>query len=223
MHSLNLHTLTHSEIIRLDLCRKQQEFNLLEVRAFIAINLPEDIVQRLVHQIQIIKDLVPHGVIRWVRKDNIHLTLKFLGNVTLADIENISASMHLLVEKHNPFDFEVTSFGCFPDIKSPHTLWIDVREPSGALLSLQSSVEEVLEGHGFSRERRRFHPHLTIGRVNRNIQRTDRSELNQSLTQVKVGHIGIVHVNEIGLMRSDLRPSGAVYSQLSMASLKEVG
>lgn len=194
-----------------------------EVRAFIAINLPEEIIQRLVDHIQIIKDLVPNGVIRWVRKENIHLTLKFLGNAALADITNISASMQFLAEKHHPFDLEVTSFGCFPNLKSPRTLWIDIRESSGTLLKVQSALEEILEGHGFSQEQRRFHPHLTIGRVNRNIQRTDRMELGQSLAQVKIGHIGTVHVKDFRLMRSDLRPSGAVYSQLSVASLKEAG
>jgi 2'-5' RNA ligase len=201
--------------------RKQQENNLQEVRAFIAINLADDIIQRLVDQIQIIKDLVPHGAIRWVRKENIHLTLKFLGNVALTDIDTISASMQRLADDHNPFDFEVTSFGCFPNLKSPRTLWIDIREPTGVLQMLQSSLEYVLEGHGFSREQRRFHPHLTIGRVNRRIERSERMALGQNLAEVKVGHIGTVHVCQFELMRSDLRPSGAVYSLLSVASLKE--
>mgnify|MGYP003565590313 CR=1 FL=1 len=194
-----------------------------EVRAFIAIKLPEAIIQRLADQIQNIKDLVPHGVVRWVRKENLHLTLKFLGNATPTDIGNISASMQFLAEEYTAFDLEITSFGCFPKIKYPRTLWIDIREPSGALQKLQSAIEDSLEGHGFPREQRRFHPHLTIGRVNRNVQRTDRLELGQCLAEVKVGYIGTVHVRDFVLMKSDLRPSGAVYSQLSSVSLKEAG
>lgn len=193
-----------------------------DVRAFIAINLPEDIIQRLGNQIEMISDLVPQGLVRWVREKNIHLTLKFLGNVVSNDLDEITKSMRHIATRHAAFQFDVASFGCFPDIQSPRTLWIDLREPNGTLLRLQSDLEDGLEGLGFSRERRKFHPHLTIGRVKRHVRRNELSDLAQHLRQVKVGNIGTVQVSEIALMRSDLHPTGAVYSQIAVANLKEI-
>ncbi len=193
-----------------------------DVRAFIAINLPEDIIQRLGNQIVIISDLVPQGLIRWVREANIHITLKFLGNVTTVDLDKITNSMQHIAVRHAAFQFDVASFGCFPDIQSPRTLWIGIREPNGALLRLQSDFEDGLEGLGFSRERRKFHSHLTIGRVKRHVHRNEISDLAQHLTQVNVGNIGTVQVSEIALMRSDLRPTGAVYTRIAVVNLKEM-
>lgn len=192
-----------------------------DVRAFIAINLPQDIVRRLTHQIELISDLVPRGVVRWVREDNIHLTLKFLGEIPSNEIDEISRLMKQLAARHVPFQFEVTSFGCFPNLKSPRILWIDIREPGSALLRLHSDLEDELHVLGFSHEQRRFHPHLTIGRVKRNLHRSEMLDLAKSLAEVKVGQIGFVHVDKFELMRSDLRPTGAVYSQLCVATLKE--
>ncbi len=191
------------------------------VRSFIAISLPEDIVKRLAQQVASIKEVVPRDVIRWVQEDNIHLTLKFLGNVPSNDLKEIANSIQRLAARHAAFAFEVVSFGCFPNLNSPRTLWIDIREPSGALSSLQSDLEDELAGLGFPRERRRYHPHLTIGRVKRNVHRDAITALAESLTQVKVGRIGVVQVRDIRLMRSDLHPTGAVYSQLSAAALEE--
>jgi len=194
---------------------------LRDVRSFIAISLPEIIVKRLAQQIESIKDAIPHGVIRWVRAENIHLTLKYLGDVPTNALTEITKSINQLASRHAAFAFEVVSFGCFPNLKSPRTLWIDIREPSGALLHLQSDLEDVVADLGFPRERRRFHPHLTIGRVSNNVHRAARIDLAERLAQVKVERIGVVQVREIRLMRSDLRPTGAVYSQLSAAALKE--
>jgi 2'-5' RNA ligase len=195
---------------------------LQDVRAFIAINLPEDIIQRLGNQIDIIGGLVPQDLIRWVRATNIHLTLKFLGDVATPNLDEITKSLQHIAARHTAFQFDVVSFGCFPDIHSPRTLWIDIREPNGALLRLQSDLEDGLERLGFSRERQKFHPHLTIGRVKRQVRRNEISDLAQHLTQVKVGNIGTVQVSEIALMRSDLRPTGAVYSRIAVADLKEI-
>ena len=192
-----------------------------DVRCFIAISLPEDIVKRLAQQIASIKEVVPHGVIRWVREDNIHLTLKFLGNVPSNELPEIANSLQRLAAHHAAFDFEVVSFGCFPKMNSPRTLWIGIREPSGVLLSLISDLEDELASLGFPRERRRFHPHLTIGRLKRNADRDARTALAERLTQIKVGRIGSVQARDIRLMRSELQPTGAVYSQLSVAALEE--
>ncbi len=193
-----------------------------DVRAFIAIHLPEDVIQQLGNQIAIISELVPQDLIRWVRETNVHITLKFLGNVAAIDLDEITKSIQYTAVRHAAFQFDVASFGCFPDIQSPHTLWIGIREPTGALLRLQSDLEDGLEGFGFSRERRKFNPHLTIGRVKRHIRRNEISDLAQHLVQVKVGNIGTVQVSEIALMRSDLRPTGAVYTRIAVAELKEL-
>jgi RNA 2',3'-cyclic 3'-phosphodiesterase len=192
-----------------------------DVRAFVAINLPEDIIQQLGNQIESISSIMPQELIRWVRESNIHLTLKFLGNVTTDNLDEITKSMKDIAAQHAAFHFDITSFGCFPDIHSPRTLWIGIRESSGELLWIQSDLEDALAGLGFSRERRKFHPHLTIGRVKRHVGRNEISDLAQHLKQIKIGNLGTVQVDKIALMRSDLRPTGAVYNRISVAKLRE--
>ena len=173
----------------------------------------------LAEHIAYLKQDVPPRMVRWVRPDGIHLTLKFLGDVPIDTIDQISPILKSICNKHTPFIVEVSEFGCFPNFRRPRILWIGVQDLSAQLSDLHAEIESGLSKLGFERETRRFHPHLTIGRVKRIRDQTESQRLAAVLEDMKIADIGQLHVKEISLMKSDLKPTGAVYSRLVAAQL----
>jgi 2'-5' RNA ligase len=190
------------------------------IRAFIAIDLSESMRNAIRDQITRIAGVLPKGAIRWVRVEGIHLTLKFLGDITHDKISSIESVMEHATANIQRFRFQVSELGCFPRVSRPRVLWIGVQEHSGALESIQSVLTQGLEGLGFERERRTFHPHLTIGRVKRHVRREEVKLISRVMQEEKIGILGEVEVQQVLLIRSDLQPSGAVYTHLTSAELK---
>lgn len=166
-----------------------------------------------------LKQDIPTRMVRWVRPEGIHLTLKFLGDVPLNTIDQISATLKRICIDHVPFKVRVSEFGCFPNFRRPRILWIGVQDLSTRLSDLHGEIETGLSKLGFEREARHFHPHLTIGRVKRVRDHVEFQRLATALEDVKIGDIGQLHVNDVSLIKSDLKPAGAVYSRLIAARL----
>jgi 2'-5' RNA ligase len=104
-------------------------------------------------------------------------------------------------------------------MKRPRVVWVGVREETGALQALQRDVVKSMVPLGFEPERRAFHPHLTLGRTRRNVSSASQRELGESLAGVEVGELAQVQVASFRLMRSDLRPGGAIYTPLAVLDL----
>jgi 2'-5' RNA ligase len=192
---------------------------LIVIRSFVAIEIPKTMRIDLSEHIAHLKQDIPTRMIRWVRPEGIHLTLKFLGDVSIDSIDQISATLIGICSEQLPFNIKVSEFGCFPNFRRPRILWIGVQDLSTRLADLHGEIESGLSKLGFEREARRFHPHLTIGRVKRFRDRVEFQDLATALEDVKIGDIGQLHVNEVSLMKSDLKPTGAVYSRLLAARL----
>jgi 2'-5' RNA ligase len=158
--------------------------------------------------------------IRWVRPGGIHLTLKFLGDVNPADIQNVHQVILDTVPKFSPFSFSVGGLGCFPNARRPRVIWVGVQEESGEMAALHGELEQAFAALGFERENRRFHPHLTLGRIRRGVGQAERRAVGEALGRVDDSSLGDVNVNEICLFRSQLKPSGAVYTRLLAARLE---
>jgi 2'-5' RNA ligase len=187
------------------------------IRTFIAIELAPDLLRRIGHlQTRICED-VPSGLVRWVRPEGIHLTLKFLGEVPATQIEAIATGMQSASAPHAPFGLTVQGLGCFPDPRRPRVVWVGVEEPSGALARLQREVERAMTPLGFAPEKRRFSPHLTLGRV-KGHKPDELGALGDYVTQAKV-QVGEMEVAAVHLIKSELRPAGAVYTALAVAPL----
>ena len=105
------------------------------------------------------------GDIRWVRRENIHLTLKFLGDVAPEGLEVITEALDQVAGRHRSFRVQPAGFGAFPSEKRARVLWSGVEEGSSALSKLAADVEQVLEPLGFGREKRTYKPHMTLGRA----------------------------------------------------------
>lgn len=185
------------------------------LRVFVAIETPEAIYLRLAAQVEQFKRRIPTGVVRWLGLEGIHLTLKFLGDVSPGKVDQIVILLERIARQYTPFEVDVGDLGCFPNTHRPRVLWIGVQDPSGTLNDLQKSLEDGFESIGFKREARSFHPHLTFGRVKRRAGRSAVQSLSKTLKGERIGNIGRFQVNEICLIRSDLKPTGAFYSKLA--------
>jgi 2'-5' RNA ligase len=190
------------------------------VRAFIAIDLTTEILQRLDQVSTQLKTRLEGVPVRWVTVDNIHLTLKFLGDVSLANVEMLEKILQTEVNAHHVFEISVGQLGAFPSNRRPRVVWVGVEAPA-ELSAVQNGVENAMARLGYAREDRPFSPHLTLGRISRNANRQDERLIGDAIESIKLGFLGVARVNEVHLYRSDLHPSGAVYTRLFTAALNE--
>ncbi|MCK5319202.1 MAG: RNA 2',3'-cyclic phosphodiesterase [Anaerolineales bacterium] len=184
------------------------------MRAFLAVNIPLEVKGKLQEEISRLRTLIRGEPVRWVRSEGIHLTLKFLGEISNSNLGEIGQALGREVKRHPFFTLHVGGFGCFPNRRRPRVLWIGITEENGTLAQVQTVIEEKLVPLGYGKEGRPFHPHLTLGRVKRNISMSDLTQLKKAVGEFVVGQIGHFEVRELHLIRSILRPSGAEYSPL---------
>lgn len=191
------------------------------VRAFIAIELPPDILKKLGEVEAQLKPKMPPDSIRWVKPDSIHLTLKFLGQVPADQLELITSSLKAAVASHVVFTLEVAGAGCFPNAHRPRVVWAGVREVGGGhpLAHVQRAVENAIAPLGYPTEQRDFSPHLTLGRLARDAKQHELKQVGEVVAAGQVGSLGRWDVTHVALIKSDLRPTGAVYTVLARAPL----
>lgn len=188
------------------------------IRAFIAIDMPASIQQQLGEISNRLQALNQTNAIRWVAAKNIHLTLKFLGEVSPSNLEILTKILRAEAQKHTAFDLKVAGLGAFPSLRRPRVIWVGIEAPP-ALLAFQRGVETETVRLGYAAEERPFSPHLTLARVSHSASPQDVRLIGESLAGVTVGDLGTVHVDHVVLFRSDLRPGGAVYTPLFIAPL----
>jgi len=184
-------------------------------RCFVAIPLPGDVLAQIGEVSRQLRKLSIDA--RFPRPESIHLTLKFLGDVQESAVQDILETMNEEVCKYESFEVSVRKAGAFPHLANPRVVWLGV-EPEEELEKLQSSVESGLVELGFEKEKRRFSPHLTLARVkSRHMIANLMHYLELHGSKIDLGSF---LVRTVVLYRSELRPSGAVYSRLGSAALK---
>jgi len=188
------------------------------IRAFIAIELSSEIHHRLDQVSKQLKDQLVNMPIRWVPGQNIHLTLKFLGDVSIANLDMLTKILESTVSIHHSFEISAGGLGAFPKIHQPRVIWIGLEVPP-ELIAIQHSLELETARVGYPREERPFSPHLTLGRVSRNVSVVETQAIARALEATKVGFLGVTRVMAINLFRSDLNPDGAVYTSIYSAPL----
>lgn len=188
------------------------------LRAFIAVEIPPAIHQAIEKQAAPIRSGLDSSLVRWVPVENIHLTLKFLGDVSPANLDLLEQMLCAEVGQHRAFDLGFGGLGAFPNPKRPRVIWIGIQAPAG-LEALQHGIEAATATLGYPDEQRPFSPHLTIGRVKQNIASADMQKIRAALESSKVGSLGTTRVSAVHLFKSDLKPSGSVYTRLFSAPL----
>jgi len=189
------------------------------IRAFIAIELSADIRRSLDQLSSQLRQSLKGAPVRWVPADNIHLTLKFLGNVSLTNLDILKEVIQNEVTRHPAFEFSVGELGAFPSVRRPRVIVVRVQAPA-ELGQIQRGLEEGSRRLGYDPEERPFSPHLTLGRVSRNASNSEVGQLGQALESTRIGFLGAMQVTSVHLFRSDLQPSGAIYTSLLSAQLK---
>jgi 2'-5' RNA ligase len=179
------------------------------IRSFLAVELPEAIRKRI-EEIQ--ADLSSsNSDVRWVRPEKIHLTLKFFGNIEEPRVDAITKSIEPLVAGTPHFSLEVRGMGVFPNIRNPRIIWMGLIDEKQVLNPLQKQMESALETIGFQVEDRPFRPHLTLGRMNSG---RGKNELIGKIEKYKEERFGDFEVERFVLFKSDLRPTGPIYTAL---------
>lgn len=186
-----------------------------EWRTFCAIELPNEVRAQLQDHVKKLRAAVPDASASWSKAENVHLTLKFFGNVRTDKIPRISAAATRAVSEFSPFLIRIGGTGVFPRASRPQVLWIGVEDSSGRLSELQQRLEEEFAVEGFAKENRAYKPHLTIARLRRP---EESRQLAQTHVQTNFG-FSEIRVNEIVLFRSQLGPKGSTYTAISNHSL----
>ena len=181
----------------------------MEIRCFVALNLPPEWKGRLAELEARLKEA--RADVSWVKPENIHLTLKFLGGVEETRISLVKRAIQEGLGGEGPLALSLAGLGVFPNPRSPRVIWVGVEGDTERIQKLQKRLEQALEEVGFSREARPFSPHMTLGRM--------RSRQGAAGLMELVGHLeeyraGSIMAESIELMRSQLHPAGAIYTIL---------
>ena len=191
-----------------------------DIRVFIAIDLPLPIQRGLDQVIHQLKDPKTKAV-RWVPSQNIHLTLKFLGNVQPGNLQALKDVLKADANSIYEFEFQVGKFGVFPNLRKPRVIWVGIQSPQN-LHDLQKAIDLSTQRLGYPGEDRPFSPHLTLGRVSQNASFQEIRDVSEMLFSFQVGTLGVVKADAITLFRSELLPTGAVYTRLSVVKLSKL-
>lgn len=190
-----------------------------QIHAFIALDLPISIQEAIEQQTSRLRTMLGNESIRWVASHNLHLTLKFLGNVPTSHLDFIKQMLTQSADAHSAFDLQISGLGSFPNSKRIHILWVGVQAPAG-LDSLQRSIESGAKRLGYETEARAFSPHLTLGRVRQHITTKQTQTISQKLATIQLGRIGTARVDSVHLYQSDLSSEGSVYTKLFSTPLR---
>jgi RNA 2',3'-cyclic 3'-phosphodiesterase len=187
------------------------------LRAFVAVEIPLDVRQAICDATSDLQKKIG-SLVRWVPMENMHLTLKFLGDISLSNMDMLTQMLHAGTDLLKCFDLHITGLGSFPNLKRPRVIYMGIQAPA-TLETLQRGIESASRRLGYEAEERHFSPHLTIGRVRQNVTATEQQTIRLALEETKIDFLGTARVDSIHLYKSDLKPPGPVYTRLYSAPL----
>ena len=189
-----------------------------QVRSFIAIELPDELklgLTRLEDQL----NMTRQPWVKWVNPHSIHLTLKFLGSISIDRVSEITGAMEAAIQGIPPFRLEVKDLGVFPSSRRVQVAWVGISGEVDKLSQLQQHLESNLSHLGFAAESRPFRPHLTLARLHNQASLDERQSFGQLIATTRFEAAYPIKVNAINLMRSQLTREGAIHSRISSVGL----
>jgi len=178
------------------------------MRTFMAVEVPENVRRKIDNFLK--EKATKNLPIKWVRFDNLHITLQFLGEIDESKKKEIAAVIAEIARKFTPFQVKLEGIGCFPNPRNPRVLWIGAKEGAEKLCEIAQNLETTLSRFGI-KEEKRFHPHLTIGRIKTSCKVDNILEKNIETEPFQV--------NSITLFKSTLRSEGPIYEALENFAL----
>jgi len=189
------------------------------IRSFIAIELPDEL-KLEISQLETRLKSGGQSRVKWVNPDSIHLTLKFLGDVEIAQIGEIKGVIEETARVISPFSLKVKNTGVFPSVKRAQIAWVGLNGDVDILLRMQRYLESGLENLGFVPESRTFSPHLTLARLRQQVTPDERQRFGQLVNDTGFEAASTINVTAISLMKSQLTREGAIYTRLALIDLK---
>lgn len=176
-----------------------------KIRLFMSIDLPDSVKVVLLDTAEQMGQQLPKRAVRWVKREQMHLTLRFLGDTAVTQLPALREQLTQVIVQHRPFRLRLNGVGAFPNRKRPRVVWMGLAGDLVGLQALQGALEETVVDLGWPREKRSFRPHLTLGRV-KDTRQASALNWEVRLAEMEFG------VTAVQLVQSDLRPSGAVYT-----------
>jgi len=185
------------------------------IRSFLAIPLSPDCRHKINALELKLKEIIPSGI-RWVNVDNLHITLKFLGEFDLKHIPDFFNFLKTGFSQIGQFNLTFQNLGVFPNKFNPKVVWVGLAHPI-ELINIFQGIEGAAAKMGYPREKRIFSPHVTIGRVKNEMP--DPAMLDETIHKLKIEKICRCHVDKVVFLKSELTPGGPIYSELFQLSL----
>jgi 2'-5' RNA ligase len=192
-----------------------------EFRSFIALEIPQSLQKEFANLIDQYKKSFPIPI-RWVQPSNIHLTLKFMGNISSVILKSLSLELRTIFAEFKSVPLFFTKVGVFPNINIPKVLWIGLNLPS-EIIKKVDEIEKVTSHLGISSDSHPFSPHLTLGRINREGIHKSNNEILKSISTFECNLPKGIRSEYVTIFRSDLTRNGPIYSPLLRIRLKEDG
>ncbi len=186
------------------------------MRSFIGVELDHVIKEELAQLQERLRD--SGADVKWVRPGNIHLTLKFLGNVAEERISEIASILDNLARNNKPFAISLFKVGCFPRLESPRVVWVGIDQGCSEAERIADTLEDELEKLGFLKEKRKFSAHLTLGRVR---SPKNRKNLVEKIKALDYKSSARMNVCKLTLFKSTLTSQGSIYTALHEANLNK--
>lgn len=191
------------------------------MRVFIAIDIDDEIRAGLGNLQQQLQDKanIKKGDVKWVAPENIHLTLKFLGEIKDEQVVDVCNVVKDVASRHHSFELEVGSVGSFGG-RSARVLWVGIGKGKDSLLQLQKDLEQQLASSGWPPEQREFAGHLTLCRVKNSQAGVKLAAVTEDYKDFK---LGTIEADSVCVYQSQLAPSGPIYTVLGNYKLKQIG
>lgn len=187
------------------------------MRSFIAITLPQEIKDSLQHIQERLKSA--QADVKWVRPNNIHLTLKFLGEIKDDLIDKIKKIIAEVCKDKKALEVSLSDLGAFPHIKQPRVVWVGISQGEENIKNIATELEQKLNGIGIAKGKRAFACHITLGRLRAGIKRQELSRELEKVKNLQIQNPLKFKVNKISLFKSTLTPQGPIYEEFYNANL----
>ncbi len=185
------------------------------IRTFIAIPTPDDVRQALTDIQAELK--TANAEVKWEPPEKLHITLRFLGDVEESQLPLLMTDCSKAICNLNSFSLIYEGLGCFPDTRNPRIIWAGSHNDDGILLRMKKEIDDSVARYGFERENRPFHPHITLARVK---GRENIPNLIKMLQSVTFEPHPVI-IDEVHFMKSELRPTGSIYTKLQTNALQK--
>ncbi len=188
---------------------------------FIAIPIPEPVRDEIIRVQRELQPLAPRSAARWTKPDQFHLTLRFLGDVPAAGLEQLKESVNAVCRSARPWQLRVKGVGFFPNLHSPRVVWVGIDDQAGRLVNLQKQIETAVRTFAAEPGEKNFAGHVTLGRL-KNMKPSDALRLAAHVQTKKNRTLGEWTAHEIEIIRSELSPAGAYHTLLAAFRLGAV-